>query len=49
MRTGSAARGPILAVLPFRAADDRVALLAQGRLEDVCGELARFPELQVIS
>ncbi len=43
--------GPVLAVLPFQAAagDDRDALLAQGLFEDVCGELTRFPTLQVIS
>ncbi len=45
------AHGPTLAVLPFQTADDGdgEALLAQGLLEDVCGELSRFPTLQVIS
>lgn len=42
---------PVLAVLPFQvagkgAADDP---LAQGLLEDICGELTRFRSLQVIS
>lgn len=43
--------GPTLAVLPFRTPtpDDADALLAQGLLEDICGELTRFPTLQVIS
>jgi TolB-like protein len=42
--------GPVLAVLPFQAAgDEREGVLAQGLVEDVCGELSRFPTLQVIS
>jgi TolB-like protein len=43
--------GPTLAVLPFRTTtpDDADTLLAQGLLEDLCGELTRFPALQVIS
>ncbi|NIR31929.1 MAG: hypothetical protein GWN84_22000 [Gammaproteobacteria bacterium] len=44
--------GPVLAVLPFQATvgdDDRDTLVAQGLFEDVCGELSRFPTLQVIS
>lgn len=43
--------GPTLAVLPFQIAEDGGddTLFAQGLLEDVCGELSRFPTLQVIS
>lgn len=44
-------RGPLLAVLPF--ADEGLgqdqAFLAQGLFEDLCGELSRFPTLQVLS
>lgn len=42
---------PVLALLPFQAAsgaeDD--ALVAQGLVEDICGELTRFPSLEVVS
>lgn len=44
-------QGPVLAVLPPQTAvgEDRTSLLAHGLLEDVCGELTRFPALRVIS
>ena len=43
--------GPVLALLPFQTAGgtDGDALVAQGLLEDICGELTRFSSLQVIS
>jgi len=44
-------KGPIVAVVPFQTAgeDGHDRLVAQGLLEDICGELTRFPTLQVIS
>lgn len=44
-------KGPIVAVVPFQtaSADGHDTLVAQGLLEDICGELTRFPTLQVIS
>ncbi|MEX0730992.1 MAG: hypothetical protein WED00_09830 [Aquisalimonadaceae bacterium] len=42
---------PVLALLPFavQSGSDGDELIAQGLLEDICGELTRFPALQVIS
>lgn len=48
-RAFTSAHGPTLAELPFQTAGDGEALLTQGLLEDVCGELSRFPTLQVFS
>jgi TolB-like protein len=45
-----ATAGPVLALLPFATAGgEDEALIAQGLLEDVGAELARFRALQVVS
>ena len=51
MPMARAAAGPVLAVVPAASApaSPEVALLTAGLLEEVCGELARFATLRVIS
>lgn len=44
-------QGPVLALLPFEVVggSGNDGVIAQGLVEDLCGELARFPSLHVVS